>query len=255
MSTAACGGARATSEPAVVPSAEPADTYDDTPTPTASSTASSDTPSPAPATLALDAHGFPLGTRIESTSKLGIEVLFQVDGPNGRPITVEDYGVVSNHRVVELLGVRATAARKLRVSFQDRSTTHIVNGRQKHQVSPVSGRTYVLEARDQGLAILDGAGHEVTHSEGVVLAQLFRSLGTPDEMARAISGASMQLGRPVPALAEALKRDIEHSVEGRVWSARCPSRRQGRGRPRTPTASCSPSCCRWASRPRAAGLR
>jgi hypothetical protein len=178
----------------------------------------SDAPAVAPpARIELTARAFPLGTKIESTSRLGIEVLLTTDGPNGRPFTVEDYGVVSDHRTVEILGFRAHALRKIRVTFQDRSTTHIINGRQRRNVSPVSGRTYVLEARDQGLAILDDEEHDVTHGEGVVLSQLFRTLGAPDEMARAIPQAPMAQGQAVPGLADALERDLEHGLEGRVW--------------------------------------
>jgi hypothetical protein len=164
----------------------------------------------------LTARAFPLGTKIESTIRVGTEVLLTADGRNGRPITVEDYGALTDRRTVEILGFRAHALRKLRVSFQERSSSHIVNGRQKNTVSPVSGKTYVLEARDQGLAILDDQERDVTHGEGVVLSQLFRSLGAPDEMARALPKTPMAQGQTVPTLAEALKRDLEHALEGRV---------------------------------------
>jgi hypothetical protein len=54
----------------------------------------------------------------------------------------------------------------------------------------------------------------------VTLSQLFRALGSPDELPRAIPHDPMRLGKAVPALAEALKRDIERGVEGRVWFGR-----------------------------------
>ena len=147
---------------------------------------------------------------------MGIEALFTAQGPHGQA-TVEDYGTVTDHRVVQLLGFEHGATRKIRVSFLDRSTTRIVNGRQRQIVSPVSGKAYVLEARDEGLAILDDRGRDVSHKEGETLAQLFHMLGTPEELSRAIPHAPMSLGHPVAALAEALKRDFQRGVEGRVW--------------------------------------
>jgi hypothetical protein len=244
----ACGGARAKPADAAKPW-EPPDSYDDKTTLSPSTSTSSSSfltdpsepapsepppsvsapsapapsapapmppPEPGRATITLSARALPLGKKVDATTNLGIEALFTTDGPKG-PVTVEDYGTVTDHRVTEILGVQRGDTRKLRVSFQDRSTTHIVNGRQKHTVSPVSGRTYVLEARDQGLAILDDKGREVSHEEGVALSQLFRALGTPEEMPRAIPRDPMPLRRAVPSLAEALKRDVGRGVEGRVW--------------------------------------
>lgn len=230
----ACGGAPARAPRATTSASwEPPDTFDDLPRASGAKPADDVPPSgqsdsvgganapapPAPppsVTLTVEAHGFPLGTKVQTSLKLAFETLFTVEGPNG-PVTVEDYGNVVDDHLFEILGVARGATRKLRVAFGERSATRIMNGRQTRVVAPISGKTYVLEARDDGLAIVDGEGHDVSSREGELLSRMFHALGTPEQLPRAIPREPMAVGRPVPALADALKQDFERGLDGRVF--------------------------------------
>jgi hypothetical protein len=227
----ACGGG-APNEHVERPTAswEPPDTFDDLPrapgarptTDSSGSTSSEDSGTQTPAaptpsaTLSVRALGFPLGTKIQTGLEVAFETLFTAEGPSGT-ITVEDYGNVVDDHLLEILGVSQGAVRKLRVTFGDRSTTRIMNGRQTRTDAAVSGKTYVLEARDEGLAIVDDKGRDVPTREGELLARLFHGFGTPEQLPRAIPRSPMPLGQPVPGLADAIKSDFERGLEGRVF--------------------------------------
>jgi hypothetical protein len=230
-STSACGGSAPNEHVATsTPAWEPPDTFDDLPRapgakPAADSSGATPSDDPAaqasaaptpPATVSMHAHGFPLGTKIQTGLEVAFETLFTAEGPNG-PITVEDYGNVVDDHLLEILGVAQGAARKLRVTFGERSTTRIMNGRQTRSNAPVSGKTYVLEARAEGLAIVDDKGRDVSSREGELLARLFHGLGTPEQLPRAIPRSPMPVGQPVPGLADAIKSDFERGLDGRVF--------------------------------------
>src|SRR5579863_1660329 len=108
---AATASASAASSPAETLATTPA-----TPTPS-----SPPLPAPEPG-VAITARPMPLGTKIDTTSRFAIEALFTVDGPNG-PVTVEDYGTVDDHRVMQLLLLEHGVTRKLGVRFLDHSAT------------------------------------------------------------------------------------------------------------------------------------
>jgi hypothetical protein len=116
-----------------------------------------------------------------------------------------------------VLAVQNGVARKVRVTFLQKDEARIVNGREKRKASPVAGRQYVAEATEAGLRVTDASGGDVSHAEGEVLAQLYRGLGQPEAMARAAAARPMRVGEPVPALADALKADLQRVLEGRVW--------------------------------------
>jgi hypothetical protein len=227
---ASCGGAP-TKVHTDAPAWEPPDTFDDLPRNTASRSPSpEDSPGPAPEaeahsapeparTVTVGHRVVPLGAKIEVSSRMAIQALFSVESPNGTA-TVEDYQGMTDHHTLEVLQRNAEAASKVRVTYDDKTVTAIVNGRQKRIESPLRGKTYVLEAREGGLAITDEGGQEVTAQEGTTLSREFRGLGGGDETERVMRSAPMRLGAESPALAEALKKDFARTIEGRIFFGR-----------------------------------
>jgi hypothetical protein len=171
---------------------------------------------PSGGTVTVTPHGFPLGTKIDLGARMAIQALFTVETPNG-DVTVEDFENIVDHHTLEVLQILRGNASKVRASFEDKSSTRIINARQTRVASPVEGKSYVLEARADGLSILDDKGKDVSAGEGQVLSQEFRTLGTGDAVTRAMPSAPMAVGRAVPALAEALKSDFGRSIDGRVF--------------------------------------
>jgi hypothetical protein len=169
-----------------------------------------------PKTVTVTARPLLLGATIDESVNVRMEWLYTVDGASG-PITVEDFGGLADHHVTQLLGLLSGTTRKVRLTYLSRQEAHIVNGREKRTTSPVAGKEYLAEATDAGLRILDAKGADVSHAEGEVIAQQLRGLGQEEALERGLSGAGpMIVGRPVPALAEALQRDFARYFQGHV---------------------------------------
>ena len=225
----ACGGAPAKHAATETKSWEPPDTFDDVPRAPGATAAvdSSDPPQPAAvpgpapgapagATVSIERRPMIVGSTVDVTASMGIQTLFTVEAGD-KTVTVEDYEGSIDHHTVQVLGAHAQAATKVRVAFVDKSVTRIVNGREKRTESPVRGKSYVLEAKPEGLAITDPDGHDVPPEEGKQLAQLFRGLGAGDALTRAIPSEPMRVGADVPAMAEGLQQDFARALDGRVF--------------------------------------
>jgi len=195
----------------------------ETPSPNASVEAPQPTPQPTPqpggSTFAVTKRPIALGSRVRVSMSIGINSLYAIDTPNGA-VTTEDVAGIFQRYVIQVLASDHGVARKIRVVFGDEGESRINNGRQRNKPSPVTGKTYFVEATPEGMAVRDPDGNEPPKDEVDAVTARFRGLATPEAFTRALSDTPMPSGQPVPALAEALKDDMRRGLEGRVWFGR-----------------------------------
>jgi hypothetical protein len=151
-----------------------------------------------------------LGSKVESTTTTGVNELFGIETRNGT-VTVENVASMVDHRIVQVLLFDRGQARKVGVTFEQKEEVHIMNGRERRKASPVSGKSYVIELTDAGPKVSAPDGAAVPEKEASVVAAGYRN---PSALLQAIPEGRVPVGKPLPALGEALKEDTRQGFEG-----------------------------------------
>ncbi len=192
------------------------DTSEPTPFPDTADSRSDAKPPSGNALLVIHKQPMMLGAKSETKTTFSLTSLYTAATPNGT-VTVEQVERSLDRHTVELMAIIAGTPRSIRVRYEEKETSNIVNGRETRKVSPVAGKTFVVGAAEGGVRVSDGNEHAVPMALARIVASDFRALGTREAFVRAMPDELPAAGTQMPSLAEALKDDVHRTFEGRVF--------------------------------------
>lgn len=115
-------------------------------------------------------------------------------------------------QTVEVLEINDRAPTKIRVTYEEKTERAKEDGEDKVQVSPLTGRTYVVEAVD-GRVVVTGEG-PLSAVEETRVVKDYRRLGQPDPFVSAIPARELKAGEEVPELAATLAQELSRASAG-----------------------------------------
>lgn len=230
ISLAACGESAAppvkTADDAPGGSTTPAPTEAAAPSsaPTAAATAAPTTVMVgAPATTAAPAvDGFvfkkkvpAVGTKvIETESKTTNLTLDITPKPKAKAVKVVRSERAAIEKTVEVLAVSADAITKVKVTYKTHSKVETKDAKESATTSPVTGKTYVVEAKDGAITVLTDKGAAVPADEAKAVQDDFKKLGKPNDLAKSLPDTPLKVGDRVDALGQAFQARMTKDDDG-----------------------------------------
>lgn len=158
----------------------------------------------APSTVTITAQAPPVGQIAIAVSEAHSTETLTLEGT--------DLAIVKDHaerRRSEVLEVSATAATKLRVTYETRTERETADGKARDVDSPVTGKTYVVWRDGADVRALTGDGGAVSDDEAAALADDHVDLGHPAQMEALITGRTWKRGEAVSFTAGELQQ-LDH---------------------------------------------
>ncbi|GEM_PF-3061225 len=133
---------------------------------------------------------------------------------NGAPVaapTVEKSEIKVRQETV--LSVKDDAVTKMKVAFGEMKTSEVqAEGVEKNSESPLSGRTFILEAGADGLSATDESGKAVDEETLKELKDNYKRFGKPDRFFKLFDGKTVRVGDKIDVAREIV---VETMTDGK----------------------------------------
>lgn len=160
----------------------------------------------APSTVTITAQAPPVGQVAIATNESHSTETLTLQGTD--LVIARDH---TERRRSEVVEVSATAATKLRVTYEARTEHETADGQTREVASPLVGNTYVVWRDGAGVRAMRDGGGEVSDAEAAMLADDHVELGRMAQMEALITGRpSWKRGEAVVYTADEL-RDLDHA--------------------------------------------
>ena len=114
----------------------------------------------------------------------------------------------------EILEVSGNAITKLKVTFVEKAEVgKDKDGKEQVKASPVSGKTYIVVAKDGKVTVLDEKEKPAPKAQADLVAAEYHTLGKPDPLSEGIPDRALKPGDKIPELLESLKKFMREGKE------------------------------------------
>jgi hypothetical protein len=121
---------------------------------------------------------------------------------------------------VEYLEVEGATVKKARITYGDKKSIDLDDGKGDENVSPVANKTYLLEAEadddddELEVTVRTADGTEAPASEADVVRDDADFIGKPDQFRSAFPSRALKVGEPVPELVKAVQDLVTDGASG-----------------------------------------
>lgn len=173
-----------------------------------------------------------IGRTDELTShfEMRLDFAFGAQGAE-EPTKIESTNGEDSRQTQTVLAARGRIIDKVKVAYGDRIEFGEEDGKEERTVSPVSGKTYLAEAKKGRIVVTNARGKAVPKEEADLVTKDLPELGKLDPLEEAIPETPLEVGAPLErfslALADYLKRDSDPDTEVRDTQVHLAEIRQG----------------------------
>ncbi len=149
-----------------------------------------------------------VGTRQQERFAMHMTLTINVDPTgSGKPRTSQVETSEAETKTEQLLAVNGDAVTKLQVTFAEKVETNKqgTDTVATNKRSPLSGRTFVVEAKNGKVVATDLFGKPASPSDAALLEKSYKSLGKPDPVLAAMPARPMKSGDKVDELSKAIR--------------------------------------------------
>lgn len=114
----------------------------------------------------------------------------------------------------EVLAVKGSAITKLRVTFKIATEIDKSKAAEKKKVSPLEGKTFVLEAKGGKVVVTDDKGKATPEKLADKVRKKYKSFGKPDLIFESLPTTPIKVGQKVDALVKGLQADFAQEFAG-----------------------------------------
>jgi len=150
-----------------------------------------------------------VGDRAESSVGMHMVLQMTIDPTgSGTPQKASMETSETETRREEVLAVAGEAVTKLKVTFVEKLAVMKENGKERKRPSPVTGKTYVIEAKDGKLTVLLDGDRPAPVAQARVVKEAYETLGKVDTLYAAVPTRPLKPGDLVPELSAAMKEEM-----------------------------------------------
>lgn len=108
---------------------------------------------------------------------------------------------------VEYLAVEGETVKKARISYADKKSVDVDDGKSDEKVSPVANKSYLVEEDDDGdeVEVKTADGKDAPEAEAEIVRDDADFIGKPDEFRSAFPKRALKVGQSVPELIKAVQ--------------------------------------------------
>ena len=156
-----------------------------------------------------------VGTKvIETESKTTNLTLDITPKPKAKAVKVVRSERAAIEKTVEILAVSADAITKVKVTYKTHSKVETKDAKESATTSPVTGKTYVVEAKDGAITVLTDKGAVAPADEAKAVQDDFKKLGKPNDLAKSLPDTPLKVGDRVDALGQAFQARMAKDDDG-----------------------------------------